>query len=490
MTSLLGGHSVGQLVAHTRPRYNTPHLSTGSQNAMSRIGICHFRVGETDGVSLEIDKWRAALEALGHTVYLCAGRAGGTEAFVIPELSLDHPEVEKIRKNAFHSFSDYPSEGELHAHIEALAAKIERGLRHFVEVYDIDLLVVENIWSLSPHLPATLALWRTVRALRLPAIAHHHDFYWEKEDYRGPTCPLVRRLLREYYPPQDPRIVHVVINRLAQKELARRGIPAVVVPNVLDFSTAPQLDEFNQDFRDRLGLSPGDVVLLQATRVVRRKGIELAVDLAAELARPAFQGALARRVREHGATGPGRPVLLLTNLVEDQPYWEQLQERIARQGVEVRLATGQVAFRRADKDQKIYSFWDTYLFADLMTYPSLQEGWGNQFLEGVWAKLPIASFEYPVFKTDIAPLGFKYVSLGDVVERAPDGLWRLPPGVLRRAARQTADLLSSPSRYREMVEHNYQLAKQHLSLAKLEELLAGVVGRIGVPQGGVIAKRS
>ena len=472
-----------------RPRLQYAPTGEDAQDAMSRIGICHFRVGETDGVSLEIDKWRAALEALGHTVYLCAGRAGGTEAFLIPELSLDHPEVERIRKNAFQAFSDYASEEELHAHIETLAAKIERGLRHFVEVYDIDLLIVENIWSLSPHLPATLALWRTVRALRLPAIAHHHDFYWEKEDYRGPTCPLVRRLLSDYFPPRDPRIVHVVINRLAQRELERRGIPALVVPNVLDFSTAPSLDEFNQDLRDRLGLSPRDVVLLQSTRVVRRKGIELAVDLAAELSRPDFRGALARRAREHGATGPGRPVLLLTNLVEDRPYWEELQERISRRGVEVRLATGQVAFRREQRDgQKIYSFWDTYLFADLMTYPSLQEGWGNQFLEGVWARLPIASFEYPVFKTDIAPLGFRYVSLGDVVERDPDGLWRLPPGVLRRAAREAADLLSSPQRYREVVEHNYQLARRHLSLGRLEELLKVVVGRTVAAEGGAIAK--
>ena len=457
---------------------------------MSRIGICHFRVGETDGVSLEIDKWRAALEALGHTVYLCAGRAGGAEAFLIPELSLDHPEVEKIRKNACHSFTDYPSEEHLHAHIEALAARIERGLRHFVEVYDIDLLIVENIWSLSPHLPATLALWRTVRDLRLPAIAHHHDFYWEKEDYRGPTCSLVRRLLAEYFPPRDPRIVHVVINRLAQAELAKRGIPAVVVPNVLDFSTSPKLDEFNQDLRERLGLSPRDVVLLQSTRVVRRKGIELAVDLAAELSQPGFQGALARRAREHGASGPARVVLLLTNLVEDPPYWEQLKERIARRGVEVRLATGQVACcRREQAGHKIYSFWDTYPFADLMTYPSLQEGWGNQFLEGIWAKLPVASFEYPVFKTDIAPVGFKYVSLGDVVQTDGDGLRRLPPEVLRRAAREAAELLASPARYREVVEHNYQLAKRHLSLAKLQQLLQGVVSQT-VAQGGGIAKGS
>jgi hypothetical protein len=106
----------------------------------------------------------------------------------------------------------------------------------------------------------------------------------------------------------------------------------------------------------------------------------------------------------------------------------------------------------------------------------------------VWARLPIASFEYPVFKTDIAPLGFRYVSLGDVVERDPDGLWRLPPGVLRRAAREAAELLSSPQRYREVVEHNYQLARRHLSLGRLEELLKVVVGRTVAAEGGAIAK--
>ena len=35
---------------------------------MSRIALCHFRVGETDGVSLEMGKWRQVLERLGHEV--------------------------------------------------------------------------------------------------------------------------------------------------------------------------------------------------------------------------------------------------------------------------------------------------------------------------------------------------------------------------------------------------------------------------------------
>ncbi|HAF69904.1 TPA: glycosyl transferase family 1 [Candidatus Acetothermia bacterium] len=458
---------------------------------MSRIGICHFRVGETDGVSLEIDKWRGALEALGHEVFLCAGRSGGEEAFLIPELSLDHPEVEKIRRNAFQAFSDYPSEGELHDHIEAVASRIERGLRHFVEVYDINLLIVENIWSLSPHLPATLALWRTVRGLRLPAIAHHHDFYWEKDDYRGPTCGLVRRLLSQYFPPKDPRILHVVINRLAQGELRRRGIESIVVPNVLDFEQGPRVDEFNQDFRDRCGLAPGDVVLLQSTRIVRRKGIELAVDLAALLSHPRFAEALRRRIRARGACGEPHPVLLLPNVVEDPPYLEQLQDRISRRGVDARFVSGHVAFKRAQyDDRKIYSLWDTYLFADVMTYPSLQEGWGNQFLEGVWAKLPPVVFEYPVFRTDIAPLGFRCVSLGKSLKRDADGLWRVPEPALRRAAEETAKLLSSPGQYQRVVEHNFfQLARRNLSVARLRELLGDMVTRsLAGSQGGLFVR--
>jgi len=457
---------------------------------MSRIGICHFRVGETDGVSLEIDKWRAALEALGHSVFLCAGRSGGEEAFLIPELSLDHPEVEKIRRNAFQSFSDYPSERELHDHIEAMASRIERGLRHFIEVYDVQLLIVENIWSLSPNLPATLALWRTVRSLRLPAIAHHHDFYWEKDDYQGPTCGLVRRLLSEYFPPHDSKLLHVVINRLAQEKLRRRGIESIVIPNVLDFGQRPKLDEFNQDFRERCGLAPGDVVLLQSTRIVRRKGIELAVDLACILSQPQFKQALRRRVQARGGHGEAHPVLLFPNLVEDRSYFEQLQDRISRRGVDARFIFDRVAFQRARRDgEKIYSLWDTYLFADVMTYPSLQEGWGNQFLEGVWAKLPVVLFEYPVFKTDIAPLGFRCVSLGQTLERDSDGLWRVPEPTLRRAAKEAAELLSSPEQYKRCVEHNFELAREYLSTVRLRELLGDMVTRsLKSPQGASIVR--
>jgi hypothetical protein len=48
---------------------------------MTTIGICHYKIGDTDGVSLEMDKWRVVLEGLGHTVHLCGGDLGKAEAW-------------------------------------------------------------------------------------------------------------------------------------------------------------------------------------------------------------------------------------------------------------------------------------------------------------------------------------------------------------------------------------------------------------------------
>ncbi|MCZ7667463.1 MAG: hypothetical protein M5U34_09740 [Chloroflexi bacterium] len=46
---------------------------------MSNIGMLHFKVGSTDGVSLEMDKWKLILEEMGHTVHYAAGDLGALE---------------------------------------------------------------------------------------------------------------------------------------------------------------------------------------------------------------------------------------------------------------------------------------------------------------------------------------------------------------------------------------------------------------------------
>ncbi|MCK5196780.1 MAG: hypothetical protein KAR21_00430 [Spirochaetales bacterium] len=63
---------------------------------IKRVLICHYRVGRTDGVSLEITKRVSVLEEMGWEVYLLAGPGSDGADFIISELDFDRTEVRKI----------------------------------------------------------------------------------------------------------------------------------------------------------------------------------------------------------------------------------------------------------------------------------------------------------------------------------------------------------------------------------------------------------
>ena len=96
-------------------------------------------------------------------------------------------------------------------------------------------------------------------------------------------------------------------------------------------------------------------------------------------------------------------MLLLAGMVECAPaYLEALKARAERLGVAMVLAGDRVSGERGWWDGgKVFSLWDCYAHADLISYPSLLEGWGNQFLEALFARRPIVLFEYPVFVADL-----------------------------------------------------------------------------------------
>ncbi len=355
-------------------------------------------------------------------------------------------------------------------------------MRAFIDEFSLDLLIPNNIWSIGVNLPAAIAFARVVRKRRIPAIAHHHDFHWETFRGMTPTCEVVHRIAQEYLPPKDPLITHVVINSLVQAELRKRNeVESSVVPNVFDFAGEPWcIDEYNRDFREVIGVNENDIIVLQATRIVERKGIELAIDLVEELNEPSNIAKLQEGRLYNGRrfTKDDRVVLVLAGYSEDgtENYLSRLKRKSERAGIEARFIAERVRSQRGEIDgRRIYSLWDCYVFADLVTYPSLFEGWGNQFLEALRAKLPVVLFEYPVFQSDIAPLGFRYISLGSETKQDETGLVKVPESTLRTATQETVQLLTSPNRYQEMVEHNFELGSGHLSLSSLQELLGRVM---------------
>ena len=430
-----------------------------------------------DGVSLEIDKWEKALEEIGHKVYLLAGEALRIDATIIPELHPDHTEIKRVYQNAFHSLSDFPSEEEFSKEIFRKAELIEEKISSFIKKYSIDILGIENIWSLPFNIPAAIAFYRIIESNRIKTITHHHDFFWERFCYNNPTCKTVKDILTTYFPPRDNQIEHTVINSIARDELKRRrGIDAMVVPNVFDFEGPGwKVDDYNCDFKKSLGLSPKDIVILQATRIVSRKGIELAIDLVKELSK--HENLLLLKEKgfydKREIDEKSKVVLVLPNLIEDMEYFKLLKEKIREEKIEAIFISDMINTKRKIKNnKKIYSLWDTYLFADLVTYPSLYEGWGNQFLEAIKAKLPMVVFEYEVFKTDIKSCGFRVISLGDKVKgKDAQGLCQVEPSIIKRTTREMIRVFTDLPYRKKMAEHNFELARKLYSMQALKNYL-------------------
>jgi mannosylglucosylglycerate synthase len=451
-----------------------------------QIGVFHYQLGSTDGVSLEIEKWRQVLENLGCSVHYCAGDLGAVQGTLIPDLYHHLPQAEQLYQTTFAPAPDC-SPAEYQQKLDAFTARLIPQIRAFLIEKKIDTLLVENIWSVAASPAAAVALEVVRQELNIPAVAHSHDFYWERYGDRPLFCAAARQLVRDYLPPIQPGIRHAVINSLAQTQLReRKGVEAAVVPNVFDFQSPDwKQDSFNQDLRESLGLSAEDVVILQATRIVPRKGIELALDFTRTLGYPRFRDQLEKSPLYDGRSfgKQNRIVLLLAGYARDDltaTYLPNLRDKARQDGVDLVLMADRIAAQRGFQDgHKIYSLWDAYTAADLVTYPSLWEGWGNQFLEAVKAKLPLVLFEYPVYQADIKQHGFQVISLGDQ-HLPPDeqGFVQVEETVLETAAVQALRVLTQSGPRREMVEHNYRLAAEHFSLeslaGQLEELFSNL----------------
>ncbi|UCG11931.1 MAG: hypothetical protein JSU72_15650 [Deltaproteobacteria bacterium] len=162
--------------------------------------------------------------------------------------------------------------------IHALREELRDEIEEFYRRFAFDILVVQNALAIPVNITFGLALAEFIVESGIPTIAHHHDFYWERQRFRSFAA---MEYFRWAFPPIQPHIQHVVINSIAGEELARRtGASWTLIPNVMDFKLMPQgVDKYNLDFRSEIGLGDDHLLVLQPTRVVSRKGIETSIEL-------------------------------------------------------------------------------------------------------------------------------------------------------------------------------------------------------------------
>ncbi len=441
-----------------------------------KCAIVHYRVGRTDGVSLEIAKRKRMLENAGYSVFLVGGDRSLGADLIIPELEFDSPEIRCIKENAFAYFkrSDLSSD-ELMAEIERISDAIKSQFMEFQKEEHIDCLFVHNIFSHGRHIAAASAFAHIAEELNIPVVATHHDFYWERPDYSKVTSHAVYDYLQTFVPARLLNIDHICINSQAAVMLEKRfGVKPHVLGDIFDFGQKPwDIYNFNSDLISRLDLREDDLVVLHATRLVRRKAVELAVQFVQRLSYYRDKLVGQRLYNDKLLTADSRIVLVLSGYAEDssREYEVELQKFIAESGIEFRYADDLVEAERTFAPVKRYALSDFYAIADMVTYTSLQEGWGNQFIEAMFARRPIVLFEYPVFISDIKAEGYNYISLGNQIAGAyPNGLVYVDRDVIDKASGQTVSMLTSDSTA-QLLKQNFNIGKENHSCEKFYSLI-------------------
>jgi glycosyltransferase involved in cell wall biosynthesis len=334
--------------------------------------VVSFRLGARDGVSIEAQKWIDAFKVLGHRVTTLVGE--GDADTVMPELAM--------------GATSAPSIGAL--------SRV---------LHDADLVVVENLVSLPLNVAARDVLYQALDGR--DALFRHHDLPWQRAQWRDGEGPRDQATWH-----------HVTINELSRRQLQERGVNAVAIRN--SFDCDPPLGR-RQLTRGALQISDERLVLLP-TRVIPRKNVEGALELAARL----------------------HATLWLLGPAEDG-YGPTLEQLLQHSEVPV--------IRGLPEGFDVH---DAYAACDLVTLSSTWEGFGNPVLESVTHRRPLAVYPYPVLH-EIRSFGFDFFDLDDI-----DHL---------------DSFLNDPDTA--LFDHNDALVRRHFNVAELPQRLATLLEVVG-----------
>ncbi len=467
------------------------------------IGIIHSLIGKNDGVSIVIDQ---TVHAMVDDMKIGLGNIFFLAAHTSPRFNAETNDIfwhkNDIHKAILRNFSNNPPEGfdEL-IHEKALYAKDI--IKQFVNKHSIDLLIAHNT-SHPFNFITAVGLGYFIEELRDKGIiwpkimVWWHDSFFERVQFNNPN-PVIKKYLK-YLPgieidgiafvnKSQPAIARKLFSQLNYSQIDRFfENRVIVVPNTSsidweweelpwndDHLIAPPLDNYNDTFLRDIGLLSeiekrgfaldGTIILLQHTRIVPRKKIEIAIDFAFKLE---------KRFKKKGKRKC--IVLLISGHSGDEQveykkflsdYYEKKLSENSKSDVIMIFGESRIlSHRDIIVDKKYYNFYEIPAIiaslGGLGTYFSEIEGFGNNLLEMVSFGLPVVINKYEVFRSDIEGLGFKFPTIENC---------QLTDDVVNKAY----EILTNYKVRNKIVRHNLGVLKEKLDHRIISEKLKPLV---------------
>jgi glycosyltransferase involved in cell wall biosynthesis len=420
------------------------------------IGILHSLIGKNDGVSIVIDQ---TVRSMVKDLNVELGNIFFLAAHTSPRFNAETDEIfwhkNDIHKTIISYFSKEPPDW-LDSMIHENALRVKNIISKFVEKHSIDLLIAHNT-SHPYNFVTAVGLGYYFEELREKGIiwpkilVWWHDSYFEREQFSMPNKVINKYL--KYLP--GTYIDGIVLINSTQYELAKRLFSkynshvedvffrdrVVQIPNTCSINwnwknnnwadkqlIYPPIDNYNKSFLKDIGIleiieSSGfdiqdTIFLLQHTRIVPRKKIEVAIDFAFEIEKRFWRDNKTKCIIILVSGHSGDEQFKYKEYLTD--YYLMKKENLPQSNVALIFGEDRIlSHRDIIVDKKYYSFSEIpsiiASYGGIGTYFSEVEGFGNNLLEMLAAGLPVVINRYEVYRTDIEPYGFDLPFIDDAI---------------------------------------------------------------------------
>jgi glycosyltransferase involved in cell wall biosynthesis len=340
-----------------------------------RIALLHYSGPPTiGGVEQTIYYQAKTLGDLDHEATFIVGKGDAvlphTNLIHIPRLFSRHPDVLAAKREL--------DAGETGVGYQQLHQALLQDLSNILEPFQA--LIVHNALTLHKNLALTDVLWYLHQQGKLPPlIGWHHDFAWARPDYsqelhQGHPWDLLKQ--------PWPGVVNVAVSSAQQESLAKLyNIDASkieVIPPGIDPAITGRWTALTQELVDNLKLLEAEALFLLPARITRRKNIEFALEILAEVRKLAKKDI---RLLITGPPGPHNP----TNLAYLELLLRLVTELHLQDAVHFLYQYGSSPPLIVDDE----TMANLYNLCDALLFPSKDEGFGIPILEAGFTRMPV-----------------------------------------------------------------------------------------------------
>jgi glycosyltransferase involved in cell wall biosynthesis len=224
-------------------------------------------------------------------------------------------------------------------------------------------------------------------------------------------------------------------------------------------------DGYNSHFREDFGFREDDILVIQPTRIVRRKRIEDSLELL-------------RRLTDRFPELKERIHLIVSLYQGDEPddnYMEEITQTAERNATPLHLISDRVASRRDETGdgKRIYTNRDVLVNGDLALYLPVWEGFGNALIEAIAAKVPVVTTTYLVYKTDIKVTGIENIEIRDVYDKHGKLV------IQEKTLEEIRYILTHRREREPLIEKNFLIGKKEFGFQTLKEKIGTLLSEYG-----------